>query len=96
VALGSVHSVLVCQQVVTATAQDEAVCGAAVAGQAFAPRLVTSYLLDPAQIAVLEAAVGPFDYAYAAGLWAFGFSTIVGLYAMTYGIGHVLGMIRRG
>lgn len=95
-ALGSVHSVIVCQQVISATAQDELVCGAAVAGQSFAPRLVSSYLLDPAQIAVLEAAVGPFDYVYASGLWAFGFSTVVGLYVMTHGIGHVLGMIRRG
>lgn len=93
---GSVQSVLVCSPVSAATEADVAICGAAVAGQSFAPRLVSAYMLDPGQAAVLEAAVGPFDYVYASGLWAFGFTTVVGLYVATHGIGHVLGMIRRG
>jgi hypothetical protein len=95
VALGSVQSILVCQPVATATAQDQSLCPANGA-QLFAPRVVSAYVLDPAQASSFEAAVGPFDYAYAAGIWAFAFSTVVVLFVMSNSIGHVLGMIRRG
>jgi hypothetical protein len=95
-ASGSVQPVVVCQPVQAATAQDVEICGGSVAGQAFAPRAVNAYVLDPSQAAAYEAALAPFDYAYASGIWGFAFSMVVGLYVVTHGIGHVLGMIRRG
>jgi hypothetical protein len=94
-ALGSVQNVLICQPVPVATAADQTYCPI-IGGQAFAPRSTVAYILDPASVSNLEAAIAPFDYSYAAGIWAFGFSTIVGLFVMSHGIGHVLGMIRRG
>jgi hypothetical protein len=95
-ALGSVQTVLTCQKTVGFNRNDEAQCGPFAEGQAYGVRRVSAYVIDPGQAAALEAAVGPFDYAYASGLWAFGFTTVVGLYVATHGIGHVLGMIRRG
>jgi hypothetical protein len=95
VPLGVVQSVLVCQPVAVATAQDQQYC-AAVSGQAYAPRSYTAYLIDPSQSARLEASIAPFDYAYAAGLWSFGFSTIVALFFASHAIGSVVGFIRRG
>lgn len=64
--------------------------------QYYAPAKVQAYLLDPSQQNNFDAAVGPFDYAYASGLWAMAFSMIVGLYFVSHGIGQVLAMIRRG
>lgn len=55
-----------------------------------------AYLLASSSQASVEALSVPFDYVYASGIWAFAFSTVVGLYVMTHGIGHVLAMIRRG
>jgi hypothetical protein len=95
-ALGSVQSILTCQRVAGNNRNDETQCGPFVPGEYYGVKRVNAYVLDPGQAAALEAAIGPFDYAYASGLWAFGFTTVVGLYVATHGIGHVLGMIRRG
>jgi hypothetical protein len=64
--------------------------------QFYEPITVQAYLLDPAQQNNIDAALGPFDYAYASSLWAMAFSMVVGLYFVSQGIGQVLGLIRRG
>lgn len=95
-ALGSIQSIVVCVPVQeTANVQQQAVCPV-VNGQNFAPANLQAYVIDPSQQNNLEAAVGPFDYGYAAGVWSLGFSMVVGLYAISVGIGSVLGMVRRG
>lgn len=95
-ALGSIQSIVVCVPVQeTTNVQQQAVCPV-VNGQNFAPANLQAYVIDPSQQNNLEAAVGPFDYGYAAGVWSLGFSMVVGLYAVSAGIGSVLSMIRRG
>jgi len=37
-----------------------------------------------------------FDYAYAGGVWALAFTSVVGLHFASQGIGRVLDLIRRG
>jgi hypothetical protein len=93
--LGSIQTIVVC---VPATEQAELqprVCPA-VGGQSMTPATLQAYLIDPAQQNNLEAAVGPFDYQYAASIWSLAFSMVVGLYFVSVSIGSVLGMIRRG
>ncbi|GAC1611296.1 MAG: hypothetical protein NVS3B3_22120 [Aquirhabdus sp.] len=92
---GSLQSVLVCTSSSTATAAQQAICPK-VGAQFYVPTKVQAYLLDPSQQNNIEAAVGPFDYVYAGGLWSLAFSTVVGLYFVSHGIGLALGMIRRG
>ncbi|MFZ6760833.1 hypothetical protein ACO0K9_26800 [Undibacterium sp. Ji50W] len=92
---GSVQAVVICKPSAAASAMQQAVCpndGA----QLYVPSIVQAYLLDPAQQNNIDAALGPFDYAYASGLWAMAFSMVVGLYFVSQGIGQVLGLIRRG
>lgn len=94
--LGSISTVIVCVPSATpSSGQEQALCPVA-GGQYMAPATVQAYLINPAQQNNLEAAVGPFDYGYASGVWALGFSMVVGLYAVSNGIGSVLAMIRRG
>ncbi len=59
-------------------------------------KVVQAYVIDPSQQNNFEAATAPFDYGYASAIWALAFSTVVGLYFVSHGIGLVLGMIRRG
>jgi hypothetical protein len=94
-AIGSVQAVVVCVAANAATAAQQVTCPK-VGAQFNVPARVQAYMLDPSQQNNIEAAVGPFDYAYASGLWALAFSTVVGLYFVSHGIGLVLGMIRRG
>lgn len=94
--IGSIQTVVVCVPAGEATSpQQQAVCPVA-NGQSFAPANMQVYVIDPSQQNNLEAAVGAFDYVYASGLWVLGFTMVVGLYAVSLGIGHVLGMIRQG
>lgn len=94
--IGSIQTVVVCVPVGELTSpQQQAVCPV-VNGQNFVPGNIQAYVIDPSQQNSLEAAVGPFDYGYAAGVWSLGFSIVVGLYAVSAGIGSVLSMIRRG
>lgn len=92
---GTVQSVVVCVPATSPTATESAVCPSN-GGQLLQPVQVQAYLLDPSQQSNLEAAFEPFDYGYAAGLWSLAFTTVVGLYFVSHGIGLVLGMIRRG
>jgi hypothetical protein len=92
---GSVQAIVVCVPANGANGVQQSVCPK-VGTQFYQPTTVQAYLLDPAQQTNIEAAVGPFDYTYAGGLWALAFSTVVGLYFASHGIGLVLGMIRRG
>ena len=93
--IGSTEILVVCAPVPAASTEQQSLCPAR-EGQAYTPANMQAYVLDPALQKNLEAALGPFDYAYASGAWALGFSTIVGLYIISLGIGSVLGMIRRG
>jgi hypothetical protein len=93
---GSVQTVVVCAPVAGPTdAQQLAVCPAT-DGHFFAPINVQAYLVDPSQQGVIEASIGPFDYAQASGVWFAAFSMVVGLYFVSTTIGAVLGLIRRG
>ena len=55
-----------------------------------------AYVLNASQQQAIEAAMGPFDYAYASAVWSLAFTTVVGLYLVSHGISLVLQMIRRG
>ena len=92
---GAVHQVIVCAPVASATPQDQVVCPAQGA-QLYAPAPVSAYLLAPEQGAAFEANMAPLDYAVAGALWAFAFTTVVGLYIASHSIGVVLGFLRRG
>jgi hypothetical protein len=92
---GSLQNVLVCVPATSATQAESAICPS-IGGQVFQPAQVQAYLLDPSQQGSLEAVFEPFDYGYAAGVWSLAFTTVVGLYFVSHGIGLVLGMIRRG
>lgn len=92
---GTLQSVLVCVAATTATATQQAVCPPE-GTQLYVPSRVQAYLLDPTQQSSVDAAFGEFDYAYATGIWSLAFSTVVGLYFISHGIGLVLGMVRRG
>lgn len=94
-ATGTLQSVVVCVPAGSATAAQQAVCPR-VGAQYYTPSRVQAYLLDPAQQNQIDAALGGFDYAYAAGVWGLAFSMVVGLYFSAHGIGLVLGMVRRG
>lgn len=92
---GSIETLVVCVPVTAATIEQQSLCPTR-EGQAYAPANMQAYVLDPSQQNNLEAAIGPFDYAYATGVWSLAFTMVVGLYAVSIGIGSVLGMIRRG
>jgi hypothetical protein len=94
-AIGSVKNVVVCVPSTSSTSASSIVCPN-VNGQKFLPERMNAYLIDANQQANFDAALGQFDYVHASGLWAFAFSTVVGLYFVSHGIGLALGMIRRG
>lgn len=94
-AIGNVQHIVVCNPAPFATFIQQAVCPR-IGSQYFVPSTAQAYLIAPNQQSNIDAALGPFDYQYAAGVWGFGFSTVVGLYFVSHGIGLVLGMIRRG
>ncbi|MBX9296057.1 hypothetical protein K5M33_03100 [Chromobacterium vaccinii] len=52
-------------------------------------------LLQPADYQQFQAANAPFDYGNASAIWAFAFSTVVGLWLVSHSIGLVLGFLRR-
>lgn len=85
-ASGTVQTVVIC----TPSAFSQAPCPS---GQAVAT--VQAYMLDPSQQASYEAATAPFDYAYASGVWALGFTTVVGLYLVSRSAGTILDFIKR-
>lgn len=92
---GTIQNIVVCLPSPSATAQQQVVCPP-IGAQYFQPQQFQSYVLDASQQNNIDAALGQFDYTYAAALWSFSFSMIVGLYFVSHGIGLVLGMIRRG
>lgn len=94
-ASGSLQTVVICSPATTANAMQQAVCPK-IGTQFYVPTKVQAYLLDPSQQSKFDAAFGPFDYAYASAIWTFAFSTVVGLYFVSHGIGLVLGIVRRG
>lgn len=92
---GAIHQVIVCAPVPSATSQDQVLCPAQ-GSQLYAPVSVAAYLLAPEQGAAFEANIAPLDYSVAGALWAFAFTTVVGLYIASHSIGVVLGFLRRG
>lgn len=94
-ATGTLQNVVVCVPSTSATTAQQAACPR-VGSQYYVPGRVQAYLLDPAQQNQIDAALGEFDYAYAAGVWSLAFSMVVLLYFSAHGIGLVLGMVRRG
>jgi hypothetical protein len=92
---GSIQQVLVCVPVNTATTSVQQQVCPRVGGQYYKPQPTQAYLLNPDSQQQIDAALEPFDYAYAAGLWSLAFSTVVALYFASYGIALVLGFIRR-
>lgn len=83
---GSVQTIVVC----VPSAFHQSPCPA---GQAIGT--IQGYVLDPSQQAAFESSTAPFDYLYAAGIWSFSFSFILGLYLFSKSIGTVLDRIRR-
>lgn len=82
---GTIQTILVC--VPSAFAQAPCPAGQAVT-------TMQAYVLDASQQANYEASVAPFDYMYAASLWALAFTFVVGLYLVTKSAGTILNFIR--
>lgn len=59
-------------------------------------RIVQAYVLDPGRASAIEASMGELDYTQAAGLYAVGLTSVVGLYLVAESVSSVLGLIRRG
>lgn len=93
--VGSIQMVVVCVPSTSATAAQQAAC-TKVGSQFYVPTKVQAYLLDPSQKNNIDAALEPFDYAFASGVWSLAFCSVVGLYFVSHSIGLVLGLIRRG
>jgi hypothetical protein len=85
---GSLQTVLVCK----ATTAPDAVQGACPAG--FAPVTVDAYLVAPSQAFRLDVATQPFDAATAGEYFGFAFASTVALWALAYGAGQVIKLIR--
>ena len=86
-AVGANQTILVC--VPSAFAQAPCPAGMALTS-------VQGYVIDPSQASNIEAQNAPFDYGYAAGLWTFSFSMVVGLFVLSRSAGAILEFIRRG
>ena len=61
----------------------------------FSITVTQAYLLDPSQQNSFDAALAPFDYSYAAGVWGLGFSSVVVLYLVSRSAGTILDFIKR-
>lgn len=85
-ATGAVQTIVVC--VPSAFQQSPCPSGHAIG-------TIQGYVLDPSQQAAYEASIAPFDYAFAASIWAFSFSFVLGLFLLSKSIGTVLDRIRR-
>jgi len=85
VAIGSVQTLIVC----VPSQFPQAPCPA---GQAITT--VQGYVLDVSQAATYEAAMAPFDYVYAAGLWSLAFTFVLSLYFVSKSAGTILNFIR--
>lgn len=83
---GAVQTILVC--VPSSFAQAPCPAGQAVT-------TIPAYVLDASQQASYEASMAPFDYVFAAGIWAFAFSFVLGLFLVSKSMGTILAMIRR-
>jgi hypothetical protein len=95
-ATGAVQWVLVCRSDATAgNIVNPASQCTTPDGHAGWPVAVQAYMLDPSQQSLIEASVGPFDYAQAGAFWATAFTGVVGLYFVSVSIGSLLGFIRR-
>lgn len=92
---GGIQQVLVCVPVSAAPSSMQQQLCPRVGGQYYRSQSMQAYLLNPDSQKQIDAALEPFDYAYAAGLWSLAFSTVVALYFASYGIALVLGFIRR-
>lgn len=83
---GSVQTILVCAP----SSVEQAPCPS---GQAVV--LIQGYVLDASQQSMYEAVVSPFDYVLAAGIWAFSFTFVIGLFLVARSAGTILNLIRR-
>lgn len=83
---GAVQTIVVC--VPSSFAQAPCPAGQAVT-------TIQAYVLDVSQQASYEASIAPFDYVFAAGIWAFAFSFVLGLFLVSKSMGTILAMIRR-
>jgi hypothetical protein len=92
--IGSVVNILVCQP-----RQDGglavAPCGTD-ASTNYQPQVMRAYVVDPANAGSLDTIAEPFDYAQAATLWSFGFTSVLLCWFVARGAGTLLGLIRRG
>lgn len=87
---GSVQTIVVCVQSSNNTVLAQAPCPS---GNTLTT--VNGYVLDVSQQASYEASIAPFDYAFAAGVWAFSFSFVLALFLVSKSFGTVLATIRR-
>ena len=86
-ATGSIQTVVVCSP--SSSAQAPCPSGMAIA-------TMQAYVIDPSQASNIDALNAPFDYGYAASIWALGFTSVVGLYLVAKSAGTILSVIRRG
>lgn len=89
---GTLQYIAECQPVASGPAV--APCGT-VGGTAYAPQMVQAYVIDPVSQGAIDGITEPFDYTYAAGVWAFFFVSIVSIYWVTRSANSVIEAVRR-
>jgi hypothetical protein len=88
-----VQSVITCVVTATPSATDLVLCPPA-GGQSFAAQVAQVYTLDPSQAAMINAAIGPFDYAYATTAFFIGFVSVTTMFLVGHGAALVLAAIK--
>ncbi|KGS94983.1 hypothetical protein X963_622 [Burkholderia pseudomallei MSHR7498] len=71
-------------------------CGTNANGGSMYLQWKKAYVVEPESAALLDGAIGPFDYEHAAAAFGVAFSAVMLLYWVGAGIGAVLDVIRRG
>jgi hypothetical protein len=95
-AAGSVQTVVVCSSTGSVGVGGVGVsCGTDASGNALYLSTVQGYVIDPAYSSYIDSVASSFDYTQAFGFWGVAFTSVVGLYFASKGIGTVLSFIRR-
>lgn len=90
-ATGSVQTIITC--VAKGVGPSVSPC-VDVAGSFTQPQLTQAYVIDAGQSTFVDGLLEPLDYASAGAVWAFAFTTVVGLYLLTSSLGHILRLVR--
>ena len=90
---GTVEYVIVCTP--TGTSGNSVAPCATVGGTRYAPQMRSAYVIDAASQPYIDGIAVPFDYAYAAAIWALFFGFTVALWWVSKSAGAIISAVRR-